>query len=149
MSLWSTITGAVKKDEQWVVAEIAKAWKDIENLGQSLQMDVKGVESWITAHHLDIVNLLQGALTDLRAVGTILPVSAPVVAGATLAVDAATAAVDALSKSVLSGTTPISSIVNTYHAVKDAQTAVTSVLKTGTTAPASVPEVAHQTPVTS
>lgn len=149
MSFWTTLTGTIQKDEQWVVSEIAKAWADIQAVGQTIQMDVNNVQKWIAAHHLDIVNLLQGALAGFQAVGVVLPAVAPEVAAATVAVDAATAAVDSLSKSVLSGVTPISTIVNTYHAVKDAQTAVNAVLKTGTSAPAAVAAEAHSTPVVS
>jgi hypothetical protein len=147
MTFWSSITGAIQTDEQWVVAEIAKGWADIQTFGQTIQMDVKAVETWIASNHAGIISLFQGALTGLEAIGSAIPMAAPEVAAATLAIDAATAAVDTLSKHVLSGTTPISTVMNTYHAVKDAQTAVTAVLKAGTAPPASLPEAAHLTPV--
>jgi hypothetical protein len=148
VGFWATFGANVKKDEQWVVAEITKGWTLLQNAEKTIQVDVKNLQAWIQSHHLSITNLLKGILEGFQVAGVIAPGLAPAVGAATLAVDAATAAIDALSSSVLAGSTPLSSIVNTYHAVKDAQTAVNAVLKTGTAQPATItPEVVAAKPV--
>jgi hypothetical protein len=144
---WATLSGNIKKDEEWVVAEINKGWAFLQAAEQTIQMDVHNVQAWLQAHHLDITNLLKGVLEGFQVAGVIAPGLAPAVGAATLAVDAATAAIDSLSASVLAGSTPMSSIVNTYHAVKDAQTAVAAVLKTGTAKPDTITPAVAATPV--
>lgn len=127
----------VKKDEQWVAAELAKGWKLLQTVGHTIDVDIQGIFSWISSNHLAITNTLQGALSAFQTVGSIIPGAAPAVVAATAAVDAATVAVDVLSKAVVAGNTPLSTAVNAYHAVKDASTAVNAVLKQGTSKPAS------------
>lgn len=125
----------VKKDEQWLVSEIAKGWAAIKAEAHKIEVDVLGVFNWIQAHHTAIIGVFQGVLHDLALVGEIIPTTAPYVVAATQAIDAATAAVDVLSKGIQQGVTPLSTVANAYHAVKDAQTAVNNVLKQGTTKP--------------
>lgn len=135
MSWWTNIVSTVQKDEKWVAAELAKGWHLLQSVGHTIQVDAVGIENWLNNNHSSTVALFKGALTAIEAVGSVLPQSAPAVAIATTAIDAATAAVDAISKSVLAGPTPLSTLVNGYHAVKDAQNAVNTVLKQGTTKP--------------
>lgn len=131
----SWLVATVKKDEQWVAAELAKGWQLLQTVGHTIDVDIQGVFAWISTNHLAITNTLQGALTAFQTVGSIIPGAAPAVVTATAAIDAATAAVDVLSKAVVAGSTPLSTAVNAYHAVIDARTAVTAVLKQGTTQP--------------
>lgn len=124
------------KGEQWVVSEIAKGWQALQSAEQTAAVDVQSLFAWISAHHQDVLALFSGVLTDLAAIGSVIPQTAPAVAVATTAVDAATAAIDVLSKGITAGSTPLSTIANAYHSVKDAQVAVTAVLKQGTAKPA-------------
>ena len=135
---WLTFWNTIQKDEQWVVNEIAKGWAALQKAEQTVATDVTGVFAWITAHHQDILNLFTSVLKDLAVVGVIMPSSNTLVSGATLAIDAATAAIDSLAHGIQTGNTPLSTLSNAYHAVKDAQTAVTQVLKKGTSAPATI-----------
>ncbi len=137
MTWWTNLWTAVEKDEKWVVSELAKGWQLLQTVGHTLDVDIQGVFGWISTNHLAITNGFKGALSALAAVGAVIPQSAPAVIAATLAIDAATAAVDSLSKAIVAGNTPLSTAVNAYHAVKDAETAVTSVLKQATTKPTS------------
>lgn len=136
MSLLANLEALIQKDEQWVVAEIAKGWQALQTAEQTAAIDIENLFKWISTHQQDILNLFQGVLSDLATVGSIIPQAAPIIATATTAIDAATAAVDVLSKGVTAGSTPLSTIANAYHAVKTAQTAVTGVLKQATTKPA-------------
>ena len=136
MSFLKNIGKTIVKDEQWLVSEIAKGWAAIQAEAHKIEIDVLGIFNWISAHHQSIQAVFTGVLNDLAIVGAILPQTAPVVATATTAIDAATAAIDILSKGIQQGTTPLSTVANAYHAVKDAQTAVNAVLKQGTTKPA-------------
>ncbi len=135
MNWWTDLTTQVVKDEKWVATELARGWQLLQTVGHTIDVDIQGVFTWISVNHLAITNTLQGALSAFQVVGSITG-NAPAVIAATVAVDAATAAVDALSKAVVAGSTPLSTAVNAYHAVKDAETAVTTVLKAGTTKPA-------------
>jgi len=135
MSFLSDLEALIQKDEQWVVNEIAKGWAALQKAEQTMQVDVLNVFQWIQAHQQEILGLFQGVLTDLAAIGTIIPQASPVVATATTAIDAATAAIDVLSNGINQGSTPLSTVANAYQAVKNAQTAVNTVLKQGTSAP--------------
>lgn len=135
MSWWTNFTKTVQKDEQWVVKEIAQGWAAIKAEAHKIEVDVLGVFDWIQKHQVAIETVFKGVLNDLAVVGSLLPQTAPVVAAATTAIDAATAAIDVLSKGIQAGATPLSTVTNAYHAVKDAQTAVNAVLKAGTTRP--------------
>lgn len=125
----------IGKGEQWVVKEIAQGWNALQKAEKTVEVDVESVFAWLQAHHADILALFQGALTDLSKIGGIFPQGSAVVASATLAIDAATAAIDVLSKGITQGTTPLSTITNAYQSVKTAQNAVNTVLKHGTAEP--------------
>ncbi len=131
------LEAVIAKDEQWVVNEIAKGWHALQQAEETIQVDVQNIFHWISAHQADILSLFKGALTDLAAIGSVFPQSAPALAVATTAIDAATAAVDVLAKGIQIGSTPLSTVANAYHAVKDAQSAVNAVLKQVTAKPAS------------
>jgi len=136
MSFLTNIESVLQKDEQWVVNEIAKGWKALQTAEQTVATDVLSVFQWIQAHQQDILALFQGVLTDLAAIGSIIPQTAPAVATATTAIDAATAAIDTLAGGINKGSTPLSTVANAYQAVKSAQNAVNAVLKQGTSQPA-------------
>jgi hypothetical protein len=131
----AAVEADIGKGEQWVVSEIAKGWQALQTAEQTAALDVESLFAWIGAHQQDILTLFQGVLTDLIAIGSIIPQAAPVVATATTAIDAATAAVDVLSQGITAGSTPLSTVANAYQSVKNAQTAVNAVLKAGTSQP--------------
>jgi len=138
MTTWawlSNFEAAALKDEQWVVNEIAVGWQTLQKAEQTVAVDVQNIFAWLQAHHADILALFQGVLSGAAAIGSLLPQTAPAVSVATTAIDAATAAIDQLSKGITAGTTPLSTITNAYHVVKDAQTAVNNVLKVATAKP--------------
>ena len=135
-SFVAKVEAEIGKGEQWLVNEIAKGWQALKTAEQTAAVDVESCFAWISAHQQDIIALFQGVLTDLGAIGTILPQAAPVIATATTAIDAATAAVDVLSQGIQQGATPLSTIANAYQSVKNAQNAVNTVLQHGTSQPA-------------
>lgn len=135
-SFVAQVEADIGKGEQWLVGEIAKGWQALRTAEQTAVVDVESCFAWISAHQQDIIALFQGVLTDLGAIGSILPQAAPVVAAATTAIDAATAAVDVLSQGITQGSTPLSTIASAYQSVKNAQNAVNAVLKQGTSQPA-------------
>lgn len=135
MNWFTDLENRVVKDEEWVIGEITKGWAAIQSGLHQAEIDVLGVFSWLNTNHSQILGVFTTALTDLAAVGSIIPQTAPYVQTATKMIDAATAAVDLLSKGIQKGTTPLSTIANAYHAVKDAQSAVNIVLKAKTAAP--------------
>ncbi len=134
-SLWTRWWSGVQKDEQWVVTEIAKGWAALQKETKTAETDLLGIFNWISAHQVGITNTFKGVLEGLAVVGAAVPQTAPAVATATIAIDAATAAIDALSKGIQQGSTPLSTAVNAYHAVKQAQTAVNAVLVQATAKP--------------
>lgn len=134
-SFLQNLEAGFQKDEQWVINEITKGWQLLQSVGHTADVDIQAIFTWIQTHHSSILAVFQGALTAAATIGSILPGGAPAVATATLAIDAATAAIDSLSKTVVAGSTPLSTVVNAYHAVKDAQTAANAVIKQATTKP--------------
>jgi hypothetical protein len=136
------------KDEQWVVAEFTKGWQLLQSAEKTAQVDIENIFHWIAAHQSTLLAALQEALSAASILGNFIPGAGPTVAAATLAINAATEAVNVLSKSVLAGSTPLSTAVSAYHAVKDAQTAVNAVLKASTTKPPTVSAAAAAAPVT-
>lgn len=136
MSLLSDIEAKFQITEQAVATAIATAWKDLQSAETAVVNDIEAIFNWISTHQQEILALFQGFLTDLTAIGAVIPQTAPAVAAATTAIDAATAAVDVLSQGFQAGSTPLSTVANAYAAVKTAQSAVNAVLKQGTSAPA-------------
>jgi hypothetical protein len=132
MSWFTDIFVKVQKDEQWVIAEIAKGWHALETAEQKVVMDAEGVLTYIQTHQAAILATLKVVLTDLAVVGAFIPHSAPIVGVATLAIDASTAAIDALSKAVIDKSTAVSELTTlasaSYVAFKGAQSAVNTVL---------------------
>lgn len=122
-------------DEQWLVAEVNKAIHEVETVGYAIQIDIENVFKVITSHAGDIQKVLQSALQGIELLGSLIPSAGSAVTAATVAVDAMTAAIDALSKHVVTGTTPVSTIVNAVHAVQDAKSAVAAVVKAATPKP--------------
>jgi hypothetical protein len=136
MSLLSEIEAKFVLTEQKVASAIAQAWKDLRSVENVIVADLEGIVQWIAQHQQDILGLFQGFLTDAAAIGTVIPQTAPAVAAATTAIDAATAAVNVLAQGFATGATPVSTIANAYQSVKNAQNAVNAVLKQGTSQPA-------------
>ena len=139
MSWLSDFEATFQKDEQWVVAEIAKGWQALQAAEQTAVVDVQNVVGWIQAHQQQILTLFQGVLADAAVIGSIIPQAAPAVQAATIAIDAATAAIDVAAKGVTAGSTPLSTLANAYQLGKDAASAVNTVLKQATAKPATAP----------
>lgn len=137
MSFLSDIEAKFQITEQKVATAIAQAWQDLQTAEQVVVADLEGIVTWIQQHQQDILALFQGFLTDAAAIGSVIPQAAPEVAAATTAIDAATAAVNVLAQGFAAGATPVSTIANAYQTVKSAQNAVNTVLKQGTSQPAS------------
>lgn len=134
-SFLQNLEAGFQKDEQWVIAEITKGWQLLRTVGHTTDVDIQNIFTWIQAHHATILGVFQGALTAAATLGSIVPGGTPAVAAATLAIDAATAAIDSLSKTVVAGSTPLSTIVNAYHAVKTASSAANVVIVQATSKP--------------
>jgi hypothetical protein len=133
------------KDEAWVVNEITNGWKLLQNVEAKVvagvhtaQIDIEGIFQWIAAHQTTLLATFQAALGAAATLGGLIPGAGPSVVVATTAINAATDAINILSKSVISGSTPLSTAVTAFAAVKDASAAVTTVVKQATTKPASV-----------
>ena len=135
MNWFANLENSFVKDEEWVVSELAKGWQALQTAEKTAETDILGIFSWINTNHSQILAVFSTALSGLSAVGALIPQTAPMVATATTAIDAATAAVDVLAKGIQQGSTPLSTAVNAYHAVKTAQSAVAVVLKAKTAQP--------------
>ena len=129
---------AIQKDETWVVNEINKGWQLLESVGHTMDVDIQNIFKYIAAHQQQIVAGLHNALTAITTVGALVPGTSPaaaIITGALTAINAATAATNVLGQAVVAGTTPLSTAVNAFHALKDAQTAVNAVVKQATAKP--------------
>jgi len=132
------LTTTIQKDEQWVVNEISKGWKLFESVGHTIDVDIKAIFQYIWTHQQQIVANLHNALMAITTVGELIPATAPAAAlvqGALTAINAATAATNVLGHAVVAGSAPLSTAVNAFHALKDAQTAVNAVIKQATAPP--------------
>ena len=136
MSWLTDLEGDFEITEQKIATALAKAWTELQSAETIVVDDIAAIFNWIQTNQSGILSLFQGFLTDAAAIGSVIPQIAPEVAVATTAVDAATAAVDILAKGYAAGSTPLSTIVNAYAAVKTASSAVNTVLKAGTAQPA-------------
>jgi hypothetical protein len=137
MSILSTIEGVLpiaQKTEQWVVAEIAKGWADLETGAKDAVIDVKGLFDYIASHQTAIDTTAQAILGDVSLAATL--VGHPEVAATATAVAASADAITALAANIDKGSVPLPDIVSTLHTVKDAQTAVNALVKTATAKPA-------------
>ena len=139
MSWLTNLENTFVKDETWVVSELAKGWAALQADETTAETDILGIFSWLNTYHSQIISVASTALNGLATIGALIPQTAPMVATATTAIDAATAAIDVLSKGIQKGSTPLSTAVNAYHAVKTAQSAVNVVLKAKTAAPVPAP----------
>lgn len=119
--------------EEWIVAQITTAWQKVEAGEAWVDTELTQIDTWLNSNHAGAISLLTGVLQGLQLAG--LPVPAPA-AEATVAVDAATAALDQLAAGLKAGSTPVSTVSNAYQAVKSAQNAVNVVLKSATAKPA-------------
>lgn len=139
----SALSGVFAPTEKHIVEELSAAWKKLMDGAHTVEMDIHGVTTWVQQHHTQIQAIYTVALEALSFVS---PASVPVVQTATAAIDLATKKIDALTNGLQSGSVTHSTVVDTYHAVKDAQTAVNAVLKHATSAaPGAAPHVAVAT----
>lgn len=132
------LNAAIQKDEAWVVSEINKGWQLLESVGHTIEVDIEGIFSYISTHQQQILANLHSALVFLAPLETVVAGSSPagaIVSAALTAINAATAATNVLGKAVVAGNTPLSTAVNAFHALKDAQTAVNAVVKQATSKP--------------
>jgi hypothetical protein len=126
------------KDEKWVVAEITRGWQLLGSVGHTLAVDIAGIFAWIQAHQASLLGTFSEALQALGILGVAIPGGGPAVSAAITAINVATAAVNVLGKAIIDGSTPLSTAVSAYHAVKDAQSSVNAVIKASTAVPAAV-----------
>ena len=129
----------VQTTEAWVVNEIAKGWHLLQTVGHTVQVDILAIFQWIQSHQVQIIAALKnamGAITMVSALATPGGTAAAAVNVALTAINAATAATNVLGKAIVSGTTPLSTAVDAFHAVKSAQSAVNDVIKAATAQPA-------------
>jgi hypothetical protein len=136
MSWLSDLEGDIEIGEQQIATALAKAWTELQSAETVVVDNIAAIFTWIKNNQTSLLSLFQGFLTDAAAIGSVIPGIAPEVTAATTAIDAATAAVDVLSQGYSAGSTPLSTIVNAYGAVKNAQSAVNTVLEAGTSQPA-------------
>ncbi len=130
---------AIQKDEAWVVAEINKGWVLLDSVGHTVDVDIQGIFHYISGHQQQIISSLHSALSVITTVGVFIPATAPaavIIQAALTAINAATAATNVLGQAVVAGPTPLSTAVNAFHALKDAQSAVNAVVKQATNKPA-------------
>lgn len=149
MSWLSDFEATAQKDEQWVVKEIATGWQALQTAEQTAAVDVVNLFGWIQAHQQQILTVFQGVLTDAAVIGSLIPETAPEVAIATTALDAATAAIDVASAGVTAGSTPLSTLANAYQLSKTAASAVNAVLQQATAKPAAAAPATTTAPATS
>lgn len=132
------LNAKIQKDETWVVNEITKGWQLVESTGHTVELDIKGIFDYIQGHQQQIVGNLHNALNAITMLGMLIPGGSGVeiaIQGALTAINAATTATNILGNAVISGSTPLSTAVNAFHALKDAQSAVNAVVKHATNKP--------------
>jgi hypothetical protein len=101
-------------------------------------VDIQGIFQYISTHQQQILANLHNALAAVSTLGVLVPGAGPiaeVVQSALVAINAATAATNVLGSAIVAGPTPLSTAVNAFHSLKDAQTAVNAVVKMATTKP--------------
>lgn len=134
MSFFNNLYNILQKDEQWVVTELQKVWVEAQAGAKVLTSDINGIFSWVKAHQSQLQSIMTVALQGVALAGGV-PQLAPLIPVATTALDAAEVTIDALAKSVAASSPSAdlaTAATNTYHAVIDARTAVTQVLKAAT-----------------
>jgi hypothetical protein len=144
---FKNLEAAVVTDEQWVVNEIKKGWAALESAGQTIVVDVNAILSWLQKNQGMLQADTKIALEALVGISAVVPAAGPAAAAVTIALDVAEAAIDALAKHVIDGTTPMSAIVSGYQTYKDATNAVSTVLKVATTKPTTITAAAAAQPV--
>jgi hypothetical protein len=135
------LNNSIQKDEAWVVNEINKGWQLLESVGHTIDLDIQGIFHYVSTHQQQIVGYLHNALSALTTVGLMFPATSPaaaIVQTALTAINAATAATNVLGQAIVAGSTPLSTAVNAFHALKDAQTAVNAVIKHATSKPGTI-----------
>jgi hypothetical protein len=144
---FKNLEATVVTDEQWVVNEIKKGWAALQSAEQTIVVDVNSILSWIQKNQAALQADIKIALEALVGLSAVVPAAAPAALAATIALDATEAAIDALAKHVVDGTTPMSAIVTAYQAGKDAANAVSDVLKVAASKPSTISDAAALQPV--
>jgi hypothetical protein len=132
------LDATLQKDEKWVLAEITKGWKLLQEVGHTIEVDILGIFNYIHTHQTQITNGLQNALGILTAAGTVFAASTPAGAAITTAltaVNALNAATQVLGKGLVKGSTPLATAHNAFDALKQAQTAVNEVVRVAAAPP--------------
>src|SRR5271154_5945762 len=111
MSFFTTIVNDFTVTEQWVVTQINAAWAEEQKVQSWVDSEVTSISTWLNSHQTALLALFTEA-------AVLVPSAAPEIAAAQLALDAATAAADTLSKNLIAGTTPVSVISSAYTAAK-------------------------------
>ena len=122
-----------KKTEQWVVAEVQKGWAALEAGAKAVEIDIKGLFDYVAAHQTQIDSTAQAILGDVSMVAALA--GHPEVGATAAAIGASAQAITALAANMDKGAVPLHDIVNALHTVKDAQTAVNSLVKVATAPP--------------
>ena len=130
MSFWSS----VQKDEKWVIAEVSKGWAALESGAKTAVIDIKGLFDYVAAHQTQIDTTAQAILSDVSLLASLA--GHPEVGAVAATVAASAQAITALAANVDKGSVPLGDVVSALHTVKDAQTAVNSLVKVATTKPA-------------
>jgi negative regulator of replication initiation len=128
---WDTI----KRDEAWVVAEVGKGWAALEAGVHAIEIDIKGLFDYVAAHQQQIDATAQSLLSNVSLIAALA--GHPEVSATAAAIGASAQAITALAANVDKGAAPLSEIVTALHTVKDAQTAVNSLVKVATAKPKS------------
>ena len=104
-----------------IVTWINQAWTEVQAIESWVDNELTTIAGWLAAH----LQTIDGVLT---AVGGLVPASAPEIAVAETALEAASVASAALAAGLKAGSTPASTISNAYTAVNNAAIAVKGVL---------------------
>lgn len=129
MSFWDR----VKQDEAWVVAEVSKGWAALEAGAHAVVIDIEGLFKYVADHQQAIDATAQKLLGDVSMIAALA--GHPEVSATAAAIGASAQAITALAANVEKGQAPLSEIVTALHSVKDAQTAVNSLVKVATAKP--------------
>ena len=113
-------------DETKIVTWINQAWTEVQAIESWVDSELTTISGWIAANLTTID-------AGLSAVASLVPATAPEIAVAETALQAASVATAALAAGLTAGSTPASTISNAYTAVNNAAIAVKGVLNVAAT----------------
>lgn len=120
-SALATFEAQFQVDETKIVTWINEAWTEVQAIESWVDNELTTISGWIAANLQTIDAVLSG-------VAGLIPATAPEVAVAETALQAASVATAALAAGLTAGSTPASTISNAYTAVNNAAVAVKGVL---------------------